>query len=83
MRRVWRSAYFPLPDFGMEISMKNQAAALIFHTSVCAGASQTALIAEEKSPARIFLRVPSRKTLQNGDLYEQNIILGMQLRDKR
>ncbi len=61
MRRVWRSAYFPLPDFGMEISMKNQAAALIFHTSVCAGASQTVLIAEEKSPARIFLRVPSRK----------------------
>ena len=41
--------------------MKNQAAALIFHTSVCAGASQTVFITEEKSPARIFLRVPSRK----------------------
>ena len=37
--------------------MKNHAEALIFHTAVCAGASQTAFIAEEKSPARIFLRV--------------------------
>ena len=39
-----------------ETGMKNHADALIFHTAVCAGASQTALIAEEKSPARIFLR---------------------------
>ena len=41
--------------------MKNHAEALIFHTAVSAGASHTAFIAEEKSPERIFLRVPSRK----------------------
>ena len=40
--------------------MKNHADALIFHTAVCAGASQTALIAEEKPPVRTFLRVSSQ-----------------------
>ncbi len=49
--------------------MKNHADALIFHTAVCAGASQTYAIAEEKSPQRIFLRVPPRKTLRIGGFF--------------
>ena len=40
----------------MEISMKNHTDVLIFHTASFAGASQLALMAEEKSHSRIFLR---------------------------
>lgn len=41
--------------------MNNHADALIVHTTNCAGASQLVLMAEEKSPARISLRRPSRE----------------------
>ncbi|MDO4318221.1 MAG: hypothetical protein Q4C48_08455 [Lachnospiraceae bacterium] len=36
--------------------MKNHTDVLIFQSAICAGASQIALIAEEKSPSRISLR---------------------------
>ena len=41
---------------GMEVSVKNHTDVLIFQTAICAGASQIALMAEEKSPTRISLR---------------------------
>ena len=40
----------------MRISVKNHTDVLIFHTAICAGASQIAFMAEEKSPTRISLR---------------------------
>ena len=33
--------------------MKNHTDVLIFHTAICAGASQIAMMADEKSPSRI------------------------------
>ena len=36
--------------------MKNHTDVLIFHTAICKGASQTALMADEKSPSRISRR---------------------------
>ena len=40
----------------MENSVKNKLEKLIFHTAICAGAPQIALMAEEKSPSQISLR---------------------------
>ena len=40
----------------MEISVDNHTDVLIVHTAICAGASQIALMAEEKSHLRISLR---------------------------
>ena len=37
--------------------MKNQTDVLIFHTAICAGASQIAMMANEKSPSRISRRL--------------------------
>ncbi len=42
-------------------SVKNHTDVLIFHTAICAGASQIAIMADEKSPSRISRRLPSRK----------------------
>ena len=39
-----------------ETSVKNKLEKLIFHTAICAGAPQIALMAEEKSPSQISLR---------------------------
>ena len=52
------------PD--QEDSVKNHTDVLIFHTAICAGASQIALMADEKSPSRISPRVSSRKALRHG-----------------
>ena len=38
------------------LSVKNKLEKLIFHTAICAGAPQIALMAEEKSPSQISLR---------------------------
>ena len=53
--------------------MKNRIDMPIFHTAICAGASQIAMMAEQKSPARISVR-PVAKTLRNGGLHEQKAI---------
>ena len=37
-------------------SVKNHTDVLIFHTAICAGASQIALMTNEKSPSRISHR---------------------------
>ncbi len=37
--------------------MKNHTDVLIFHTAICAGASQIAMMADEKSPSRISRRL--------------------------
>ena len=38
------------PSSGEGDSVKNHTDVLIFHTAICAGASQIALMADEKSP---------------------------------
>ena len=48
--------------------MKNHADAMIFHTANLRRSRKLAIIAEEKSPSRIFLRVSSQKTLRHGGL---------------
>ena len=54
--------------------MKNHTDVLIFHIAVCDNKAQTAFIAEEKSPARIFLRVPPQNLLRNGGLMAANML---------
>ena len=49
-------------------SMKKHADAMFFHTAICAGASQIALMAEEKRKSE-FLFAPSL-TFRNGDYYD-------------
>ena len=51
----------------MRISVKNNADAIIFYTAICFRAEQIAPMAEEKSPARIFLRFFATKLLRNED----------------
>ncbi len=46
----------PLYSSGMGISVKNHIDMLIFHTAVCAGASQIALMADGKTLLRISRR---------------------------
>ncbi len=47
--------------------MKNHTDVLIFHTRICAGASQIPLMAD----ANLRFASPVARTLRNGDYYEK------------
>ena len=54
------------PYQGREISVKNHTDVLIFHMAICAGASQIALMADEKSPSRISRRPVAQSAPERG-----------------
>lgn len=49
--------------------MKNNVDTLVFHTTICAEASQIALMHRAKTATLLFARTSSAK-LRNGDYYE-------------